>query len=554
VTKSFLDSGGSLDARLAALASVASLVEWPLPRERDARACAEFAGVLDKLFAMLARGPGALDVALGEGLHALAACEGALKAGHSGNGDFAREELGIAASTAQKLERLARELESRPLLRAAVRAGEVSPRHAEAVLPAARGDTEALWVERARTGTVRALKKAVLAAADPDEEGKWTLFQAGMPPELRAVVDEAEELAGEAVGARSPRSERVRAICSEYLSTHLAPDDDGVAEAALSPGEGSDELLREFLEEQYEQWAALGRPAPVAAPEGVSGPADVRALCEHLVRLARMRDSWNEVFGHVAMVVCAIRGWEYLGFASFAHYCEERLGMGERTVAQRAALERKLYELPTLREAMREGRISYEKARLIARHADQRTVADWISRAEGLTCVELRDALQDQEEAQMCARNQYRTWLPPSVAGLLLLTIAAVRKADGRRLSPGECYAKACAHFIEVWKPVLRAGKKTLSRRVLKRDRGRCQVPVCSKTGAHSHHIQYRSAGGADEEANLIALCAPHHLRGVHMGRVRVRYESPGRLRWELGVREGGAPRRVFVRPAPAPG
>jgi len=56
VTKSFLDSGGSLDARLAALASVASLVEWPLPRERDARACAEFAGVLDKLFAMLAHG------------------------------------------------------------------------------------------------------------------------------------------------------------------------------------------------------------------------------------------------------------------------------------------------------------------------------------------------------------------------------------------------------------------------------------------------------------------------------------------------------------------
>jgi len=78
-------------------------------------------------------------------------------------------------------------------------------------------------------------------------------------------------------------------------------------------------------------------------------------------------------------------------------------------------------------------------------------------------------------------------------------------------------------------------------------------VPVCSKAGAHSHHIQFRSAGGADEEANLIGLCAAHHLRGVHMGRVRVRHESPGRVRWELGVGEGRAPRRVFVRPAPAP-
>jgi hypothetical protein len=552
MTKAFLDSGGSLEARLEALRAAASLVEWPLPRERDPRVCAEYAGLLDKLLAMLAQGPGALDVALGEGLRALAACEGALKAGHSGNGDFSREELGIAASTAQKFERLARELETRPLLRAAVWAGEVTPRHAEAVLPVARGDDEAIWVERAGTGTVRALKQAVkdLAAADPsdpDDEGKWMPFRARMPAELRAVVDEAEELAGEIVGARSPRSERVGAICSEYLGTH--PVDDGVAEAVLSPAERSDEPLKDYLEEQYEQWASLGRPSPVAAP--VSEPAGVRAICDGLVRHARMRESWNEVFGHVAMVFCAIRGWEYLGFASFAHYCEERLGMGQRTVAQRVALERKLYELPALRKAMREGRVSYEKARLIARHATERTVDEWVEHAEGLTCVELQDALRDQEEAQMCARNQYRAWLPPSVAGLLLLTIVAVRKAEGRPLSPGECYAKACAHFVEVWKPILRARRKTPSKRVRKRDRWKCKVPVCSKAGAHSHHMQYRSAGGSDGDKNRIGLCAPHHLRGVHMGRVRIRHESPGRIRWELGVGEWGAPRRVFVRPAP---
>ena len=333
VTKAFLDSGGSLDARLQALATVASLVEWPLPRERDLQACAEFAGVLDKLLATVARGPGALEVALGEGLRALTACEGALKAGHSGNGDFAREELGIAASTAQKLERLAGELESRPLLRAAVRAGEVLPRHAEAVLPAARGDSEALWVERARAGTVRALKRAVkdLAAADPpdpDDEEIWMPFRARMSAEQRAVVDEAEELAGEIVGARSPRSERVRAICSEYLGTHPSPVDDEGAEAVLSFAEGSDEPLREWLEEEYEQWASLGRPAPVAAPEAASDPADVRAIFERLVQLARMRDRWNEVFGHVAMVFCAIRGWEYLGFSSFEigrASCRERV-------------------------------------------------------------------------------------------------------------------------------------------------------------------------------------------------------------------------------------
>jgi len=82
------------------------------------------------------------------------------------------------------------------------------------------------WVERARAETVRALKKAVLAATDPDEEGKWTLFQAGMPPELRAVVDEAEELAGEGDGRimaewlgrddlTPGEVDRIRAILSE---------------------------------------------------------------------------------------------------------------------------------------------------------------------------------------------------------------------------------------------------------------------------------------------------------------------------------------------------
>jgi len=68
------------------------------------------------------------------------------------------------------------------------------------------------------------------------------------------------------------------------------------------------------------------------------------------------------VFGHVAMLFKQSRAWEPLGFASFGHYCEEGLGMAERTVAQRIALERSLYRIPLLRRALREKRISYEKS------------------------------------------------------------------------------------------------------------------------------------------------------------------------------------------------
>ena len=50
-------------------------------------------------------------------------------------------------------------------------------------------------------------------------------------------------------------------------------------------------------------------------------------------------------------------------FVSVEHSCTERLGMAERAVAQRIALERRLYELPVPRDAMRERHVSYEKAR-----------------------------------------------------------------------------------------------------------------------------------------------------------------------------------------------
>jgi len=172
--------------------------------------------------------------------------------------------------------------------------------------------------------------------------------------------------------------------------------------------------------------ASLGRPAPVAAPEGLSGPRRCARALRALVQLARMRDSWNEVFGHVAMVFCAPGlGVPGVRLVRALLRGTARNGGAHRRTA--GPLERKLYELPTLREAMREGLISYERA-LIARHADSGRSQSGSRAAEGLTCVELREALQDQEEAQMCARTSTRAWVPPSVAGLLLLTIAAVRR------------------------------------------------------------------------------------------------------------------------------
>ena len=101
--------------------------------------------------------------------------------------------------------------------------------------------------------------------------------------------------------------------------------------------------------------------------------------------------------------------------------------------------------------------------------------------------------------------------------------------------------ASLAEHFIETWRPLL-VERSTPHRRVLARDGGFCQVPGCSRPAVHAHHVVYRSRGGGDDPANLVSLCAAHHLHGVHAGTIRVRGTAPDALVWELGVGLGAVP------------
>src|ERR1700682_1308281 len=112
-----------VDPYLDALAAVAAMFEWPIPRVRNEAEGAEYARLVDALLAPVARCRGALEVAIGAGLDALGIGDRVFRLGYCGIGDYARERLGIAGSTAQKMARLARELRDRPTLRAAVWAG-----------------------------------------------------------------------------------------------------------------------------------------------------------------------------------------------------------------------------------------------------------------------------------------------------------------------------------------------------------------------------------------------------------------------------------------------
>jgi hypothetical protein len=550
---------------LDAIAETAWALEPPQPWEMSSIRRDDAAKLLDGLLGRVARGRGALDVAIGDGLASLAAGDRTLRLGYSSVGDYAVERLGIQKSTAEKMARLALALRERPLLRDAVWRGEVSVRKAEAVLRVARGDAEAEWVARARVGTVRALQadaKATAAAAlaaapgggdETGEDEEWTRVVVPLSPQQRARVDEAVALARKLLGATAPRWQCLEALCTEYLGAHPVevPEESEARGRAESTADEQDKL-KAWLESQTRQWELLETFEPVAAPgsPGADPRADPFRLDEDLRRLASMRDRWDEVFGHLAMLLRMCGLWRDMMFASFAHYCAERLGMAARTVDQRIALQRKLHELPALRDAMRDGSVSYEKARLVARAATGKTLDAWIERARRLPCAALRREVEANDDAQMCARGDLDLRMPRRVATLLGAAIQAVREASGDRLAPGACLERLATHFIETWGPVLRE-RNTVQKRVRERDLGRCQVPGCSRPASHVHHVLYRSAGGGDEGENLVALCAAHHLHCVHLGWIRVRGRAPDGLTWELGVRPG-APPLLVVGPAAA--
>jgi hypothetical protein len=539
---------GPLPSDLGGITALARTLEPPAPHELPGLMREEAGYLLDGLLVRVAHARGALDVAMGELLADLDVGGRLVALGYSCVADYGREELGLKDSTARNLARLARALRERPLLRAAVWRGEVSSRKAETILAVARGEDEAAWVERARLETVRALRAAVKAAeaAAPEEDEAWSRIEVSLTPDQRLVVDAAMELAGKVIERPgAPKWQKLEAICTEYLGEHPV-EPDARPRISIAPrsgaGEGENdrelvayrlrdaaerEELKAWLEQEYRRWDFLEAMPP---RPGDPGDADVQrdphALDARLKELAVRRRGWDALVGHLAMLLRMCGLSSDMKFFSFGHYVEERLGMSERAVGQRIALARKLYELPKLGAALKEGRISYVKAREVARVASDRSEAEWIAKADGLTCIALRREIDSGDEAQMCSSGRMAVLAPERVAIVVAETVRAVRKATGKWVTPGEALAIASAHFIRVWQEKLRE-RTTPQKRALARDGWRCTVPGCSRMALHAHHIEFRSKGGSDDLANLTSLCPMHHLLGVHGGYLKVTGIAP---------------------------
>jgi hypothetical protein len=319
-------------------------------------------------------------------------------------------------------------------------------------------------------------------------------------PEARAKLDQALALAGKALGAATPKWRRVEALCEEYLGSHSPPvEADDAAGWMLdhAPSGQSLEELKAWLEEETQGWDFIRSfdPAPRPAPdrEAAGDQLAVEPVAiEPVLDLARLD-----------------------------------------------ADLRRLHELPALRSALRDGRVTYEKARIVAAHADEQSLDAWIGRASRLTCIALAREAEADEEAQTCARCELSWRLPARVLSLLEAALRAAQMGAGRFITAGEALELIAEHFIATWEPLL-AERNTIQKRVLARDRGWCQVPGCSRAALHVHHVRFRSHLGPTVGQNLASLCPAHHLHGVHAGYLRVVGVAPDRLRWSF--RPGGGP------------
>ena len=266
-----------------------------------------------------------------------------------------------------------------------------------------------------------------------------------------------------------------------------------------------------------------------------------------------------------------------LGYASIHLYARESLGFSRTKTYEFIRLAESLERLPRLKKGVESGKVSWTKAREIVKVASPDTEGEWLKLAESRSRRELEGevarsrAARDRDESQVelvplpstpkAAPAPYVTFrleamskarLEAMIEKLMKLhhcsreqvLMMALESFSGSESPRGDTPYQVIVHCCEECgktqvgetelsraeseriacdSRVLEPGKRNRavippSRRkaVLARDGHRCTTKGCNaKHFLEVHHIEPRSRGGTNAEANLITLCSSCH-RHLH--------------------------------------
>jgi hypothetical protein len=152
-------------------------------------------------------------------------------------------------------------------------------------------------------------------------------------------------------------------------------------------------------------------------------------------------------------------------------------------------------------------------------------------------------------DKQAAETSTVRMIAPAEVVQLLRAVLCTVRRrmeaAAGRLPTEGQALGVILDYVFSCWG----VGKKVpAEHRVFERDGWLCKVPGCSSLqNLQDHHVIFRSRGGSDDLTNRVAVCAFHHLRGIHAQRIKCEGRAPDGLTWQMGIRPGAAPLATYT-------
>jgi hypothetical protein len=441
-------------------------------------------------------------------------------------GDWGRERLGVGARVVREWARVWRALEELPLLRGAVLSGDVSWTVARMIVGVVTPENEAACLETVRGRTVRAVKALLHAVGAEHESAAEEAPEDRVPVRVACSPRVATKWAAALELARRMAGENLStAECAEAIMAECVSAGGGIELVAENPRCPALPARRSERESESglraEVWPRLrwnarpaGRSDRLARLTRGLEECSPRDLDRRLRAAIAFLQHVDFEIGRILRQVVERKLYRELGFESFERYVEERLDLSPRTARRLVRLARAEHGAPAVASAFRAGRITLLQAEVLLRG----------EKPEALELA-LRVTLRRLEDEVLPRRVAF--WAPPEVAALFEALVARVG------------LEAMLDHAIATW---LEAGAQFEDYADFGRDGYRCTVPGCTaRRNLQSHHVRFRSAGGPDVGWNRTTLCAYHHHRGVHAGRLRIRGRAPDGLVYTLGVGSFGS-------------